>query len=278
MTAVPRLEKTESAVVQPLETAIAAPLRNRCERYLPALAALTLAAALHLPLFGLRPAPPRPVADVAAPAPPRLRYLPLADPGLDANATDVRVVWSPALFSLPSRLGFRGSSPAPGLSGPSLDSPIHDTARLTAAAQSPAPPAVLAPRPAARPMLPAVSVPRVFDTPATPAALADVLEPLDDGLRGRLESAPLDPSAADGGRGWEAVVWLAFDEAGLPRHALIERIEPPDAPPETRVLLQRGLRAWRAAPGVERSGRVRIRRPGAEGAPPEAAADRGWTP
>ena len=50
MTAVPRLEKTESAVVQPLETAIAAPLRNRCERYLPALAALTLAAALHLPL------------------------------------------------------------------------------------------------------------------------------------------------------------------------------------------------------------------------------------
>jgi len=248
------------------------------ERWRAALFALAFAALICLPFVALRPAPSRATPARAVP-PPRLRYLPLADPGLDPHATDVRIVWSPALFSLPSRLGFGGAAARPALPTPSLEGPIGDTARLTAPAPAPPPAAVLAPRPAERPAAPAVAAPRVFDAAGAAAAAAeDRVEPLDDGLRGQLESVALDRPAAGGDRGWEAVVWLAFDEAGLPRHVLIERMEPPDAPPEARVLLQRGLRAWRAAPGAERAGRVRIRRPGAEAAPAETAAERGRTP
>lgn len=256
----PNLGSPASPVFQGLENrlspATACRRGSRCRR--AALLALAVLA-LHLPLLALRPAassrrPPPPFA------PPRLRYLPLAASEFDPTVADFRVLWSPALFSLPSRLGFSAPATRISQSAPALDGPIAETALPWPAAPAPSVAAVLPPRTTA-PRGPAPPLPsdRVF-APPPPLAAEDRIEPLDDSLRDRLEHTPLDRAGGENGAGWEAVVWLEFDEAGLPRHALIERLDPPETPPATRVLLQRNVRAWRAAPGAERSGRVWIQR------------------
>jgi hypothetical protein len=187
-----------------------------------------------------------------------LRFLPLAADGIEPTTADVRVIWSPALFSLPSRVGFSGSTARRAQGPPSLDAPHRETVLMTPPLPEPPAAAVLPSRRApAAALAPALAPPRVFDAPLPPRA-GDRIEPLDDGLRDHLTVKPLERNGAGSDRAWEAVVWMLFDTTGWPRHVVIEQIDPPDAPPEVRAFLQRGLRAWRTTPGVEREGRVRI--------------------
>ncbi len=67
--------------------------------------AASLAVILHLALFALvRPAPGDRLSGTLVP--PNTHYLAKAPGTLPVNETDARLVWSPLLFSIPSKMGF----------------------------------------------------------------------------------------------------------------------------------------------------------------------------
>ncbi len=268
---VPSLGKDAPRGFQALENAAAGrgatPKPTRKKRAAAALAGALLLLA-HAPLIALTPGV-RAARIVRAPGA-ALRYLPLpAEAGMDPAVADVRVMWSPALFALPSRAGFSGSTARRPAGAPALEAPNRETALFTPPPPASPAAAVLRPAPRDGVGLPALAFPPVFGTLAE-APAGDRILALDDDVRSALEKAPLDPAGPDAAA-WEAWVRIAFDEAGIPRHALIERIEPPETPPAVRVMLQRNARDWRATPGAAREGRFHIRR----SAPPPTAGEGG---
>jgi hypothetical protein len=69
---------------------------------------------------------------------PSVRFLPEPGPGNDAIAADVRALWSPAIFSLPSEVGFSSGALTNGIGGrPPLQGPGSDSLFLAPPSSAP---------------------------------------------------------------------------------------------------------------------------------------------
>ncbi len=232
--------------------------RHRFSLSVPTLVSVMLAILWHAPLLRFRPHDAVPPAVVAASLP-TLRYWPVsetADP--ERPAADVRVIWSPVLFSLPSRVGF-GTRPAETVRPQPFDFST--------------PPCVFTTPPGREEMagavaLPAYPTPRLLPKPYAPpvfmsnAALRLVVrvDAMDDALRQRLRDVHLDEPNSDIGRPWEAVLWIRFDEMGVPQNIFLDSLIPSDAPPSLGRDILITARRWRLAPGPPIEGRIQLQR------------------
>lgn len=193
-------------------------------------------------LLGFDPAPPPAPKTPARPAP--IAYMPMEAAGM-SERPDVRAIWSPVLFSLPSAAGFSRGAPSGPVARPPLDPPAEPPPLLALRIQTPAQAAVpLAPVP-----LPACVPP----SPPPPPPVGTTMTPLEGEVPAGA-GFPVAP-ALRGDRSWEAEAQVAFDGDGLSTHAFVESA---DAPPGVRREIARGLHRWRRPVGSA-SGWVRIR-------------------
>lgn len=186
--------------------------------------------------------PPAPMPRPRVPPPvPAVAYLPVRAAAAESaiERPDIRTLWSPVLFSLPSAAGFsRAPSHAGGLKPP-LDLPDEPLPVLSRASErtvnrptvlaavgNPDPAGVAARATAAPMTLPrAPVVERIAGTADLPAG-ADL---------------PV-PAARRGAKAWEAEATIEFDAGGLATHVFVERSE---AEPAVTAELARGLYRWR---------------------------------
>lgn len=193
-------------------------------------------------LFGLDPAPPPEPRARARPAP--VTYMPVEAAGMP-DRPDVRAIWSPVLFSLPTAVGFSRGAPSGPVARPPLDPPAEPPPLLALRPQTPArTPVPLAPVP-----LPAYVPP----PPRPPAPAGTTMTPLEGAVPADA-GFPVAPEAR-GDRAWEAEAQVDFGEDGLPRHAFVESA---DASSGVRGEIARGLHRWRRPAGGS-AGRVRVR-------------------
>lgn len=244
--------------------------------------AVLVAVALHAAWAAvLAPSPAAPRG--GPPAAPSVAYMPMRvdGPGGAPAEADVRTLWSPALFSLPTHVGFSGSMltnelrtyppvgmrpvqplylerapssspvvfPAPALGAAVASAPGHLAARRL---DAPAfPPRAATGTPATRVELSGELVGRRFEDPALPAE-----------LRG------------EGDKPWDITVYVETDADGRVARVLIEGSTAPEA---AAGKVARVLRTWRLeqVDGPAR-GRVTLRYPGRAAAvlmPAPAAED-----
>jgi len=193
-------------------------------------------------LLGFDPLPPPEPRARARPVP--VTYMPVEAAGMP-DRPDVRAIWSPVLFSLPTAVGFSRGVPSGPVARPPLDPPADPPPLLALRTQTPVQTAVpLAPVP-----LPAFVPP----PPPPPAPAGTTMTPLEG-------TVPPDAgfpvaSGACGDRSWEAEAQVAFGGDGLPLHAFVESA---DAPPGVRREIARGLHRWRRSAGGA-AGWVRVR-------------------
>lgn len=222
-------------------------------------AAIMLAVTWHVGwLLWLGAVPVR--ARSGLPRVPEVIYMPMADA---ASGQDVPAIWSPSVFSLPSRAGFSRSMLA-GEVGvrPPLEMPGGSSWAL-------------ARRPAAEgSVLPSWSgidgavgqvvtalVPRAdADLAFARSALTGLVMRVElaGGLAGaafRDETVPELPAACRD-KTWEASAYLETDAEGRVKHVFLERRSPSDA---FNAQLVRAIRAWRLDAPEERAGRVVVR-------------------
>lgn len=179
---------------------------------------------------------------------------------------DPRLVWSPALFALPSPWGFSrqvfeeriARRPAAGLQASMArlrermhEPPLTDEDRSWRLEEEVAASLFRVPQP---PLGEAV-----FRRPAGPPTAA--VEFMSGWSEDGLEDGPLPEGWEYGGTApWEVAAFLEVDAAGRVTHVLLET---PSEFPEINRGLERALRTWRWKPGAEpRSGRVVFRAPG----------------
>jgi len=238
------------------------------------------AAVLALAWFGgwgllLQPAgSPAPATRVAKA--PRVTYLPApAVQGDGATRADLRVLWSPVLFSLPTPMGFSRSAAS---NEATLRPPLQQALSTPVLLARPVPPpaAPLIPPPVANlagpaPAAPAVPAAPVFTAP--PPATSAAWQVL---LRGGLADAawqaqPLPPAPADGtAADVEAGAQLEFSREGWAQHVWLDA---PTASSNVNAQLVRALLQWRCAPAAApRSGAVVLRATGPTLPPPPAPA------
>jgi hypothetical protein len=217
----------------------------------------------------LSPASPRPARGVALV--PRVVYLPsMSDAAAPTGVTaEVRMLWSPVLFSLPTPLGFSRDALTnemrmrPPLGPYAGFTNFLERAARTAPVIEP-PPRVNLPEMAANALRAVVAsepLTPAFDlTAVSTSALFEIV--LLDGLAGRKFAEtrlPVRPWVG-GAKPWEAVAYLELDEAGRVVHVFLESPSPSDA---LNARLAQVLRAWRLAePGSASSGRVLLRNKG----------------
>ena len=239
------------------------------QRWLPyALTAL----ALHLVWWYAVPAR-RATAAVPAPARPAFSYLGARHGGVPRAEDEVLSMWSPVLFSVPTRMGF--SAPllrdADGLRPP--DNPALAVPIL--AARGTYLPPGMGPGPHDQ-LVSAMSslVVRTVAPPAFPPRKAGtnvLLHIIWTDQRGAPRYQSVDVANADpwvDRKPWDAQAFLELDEQGAVTHVFLEK---PTPLKDRNAALIRVLAALRMGPDdMARSGRVTVRSEGV--APPEAAA------
>ncbi len=237
-----------------------------------------LALALHLAWFlVLSPSPP--VSPRAVPLVPRLSYLPPLAAG-DVRALGALALGSPALFSLPTPMGFSRPAMARVIGArPPLEIPPDEATwqpRQRPGATEPAipPPETLEQLAAASlNSRPPAGLPRTAASAEGAEGVGGIRVELSAGLEGlafeREEWA--DGAAVRPDRSWEAVARVETDPQGRVAHVFLET---PTELPGLNAALVRSLRSWRLkdSPGPH-SGRVTFRYAGP--APAEAASPEG---
>jgi|GEM_PF-2401105 len=225
--------------------------------------------------WGLLLQPADPKASAAPPAKaPRVAFLPgPAARGGGAPHADLRALWSPVLFSLPTPMGFSRSV----VSGDSaLRPPLQQAQSTPVLLARPAlppnaplisvPADVLAGRAAAEPLVPETAV--FARTAAVTGQAWQIL--LHDGLAdASWQAQPLPKVPADGSAGtWEAEAQLELSREGLVQHVWLEA---PTASSNVNAQLVHALLQWRCAPATNaRAVHVLLR--AASAAPPPPAA------
>lgn len=223
---------------------------------------LLLAAAWHLAWFvgfSWHSEPPRPSMASA----PTVVYA--APPENAQDSADPRLLWSPALFSLPSAVGFSAPAlserldarPAAGVweSAPLL---LERFGRTAAAVRGDNLLEDVAANLFLVPLPPLEAT--VFRGPprTAPASVEFVPGWSEDDFK----DMPLPPGwGRTGDRAWEAAAYLEMDEEGAVEHVFLET---PSEFPEANRLLEKALWNWKIKPDAAvRSGRVVFRAPGA---------------
>lgn len=186
--------------------------------------------------LALQPLPPIQNERSARMDPPRIAFLgdPAASPGAAASRSDVRLLRSPVLFSLPTSIGFSGPLlAAAGTAEPPVSLP-PEPPRLRTPAEPFAAPAfgasartlsdlVAAPRPLPVPMPGTAEFPAVAGD-AGPDAFTVYWPDRPDQPR---ESIPADGAEAWAGRNpWDMVLYICFDADGLIRQVMVEKASP----------------------------------------------------
>ncbi|MCX6998469.1 MAG: hypothetical protein NTV49_15645 [Kiritimatiellaeota bacterium] len=208
---------------------------------------------------------------------PRVCYLPGPEArGEKAANADLRAMWSPVLFSLPTPMGFSRSVES---GDAALRPPLQQTqsapvllARPATADNTPlvpSPTGVLARRAAGEPLL-VIKEPPVFAGVA--AATGPTWQVVTGGGRAaaRWQAQPLPKTPADGGESlWEAGAQVEVSREGVVQHVWLET---PTASSNLNVQLVHALLQWRCAPAAApRTGNVLVRYAGAVAARPPAA-------
>ena len=226
------------------------------------------AAALAIGWFGfwglvLRPEPVRETERTPPPAP-RVTYLPGTE-GLGGRSAqaDLRALWSPVLFALPTPMGFsRGATNSDVAWRPPLQQTQSEPVLLTRPPPAPAAlmavtPGLLARRAAAPPALVPAEPPVFAGAPAATGRVWQVV--LGDGLAGiRWQQQPLPEAPAEDGESlWEAGAQLEISREGVVQHVWLDT---PTASAQVNDLLLHALLGWRSVPEAKaRSGRVVLR-------------------
>lgn len=231
--------------------------------------AVLLAAVWHLILFGFSARPA--TRGTAWPVVPAVTYLPLpVDNTVTGFQRDVRAVWSPILFSLPSAVGFSHAALTNRIGfQPPLEIPPAAPFYLHRAASEFEPIALSAggiatgamtglPRsvPAGGLELPALAMP----VTSTGATLQVELSGSFGGGKFVDMRVPVDVSVMKE-KPWEVSAFVKMNDEGRVVHAFLET---PSPLREVNALLVRTLLAWRLQkPGAVRDGRVVFRYSGA---------------
>ncbi len=237
--------------------------------------AVGLAVAVHLLwMTGLHLRPPRPL-----PSPmvtPRVGYLPVRMGPTDTNAihADVRALWSPALFSLPTPMGFSRPARAgdfqwrPVLALPPLPKLLLEREALTEhSAEAPE-------QEGSGPV--DITLPVLVFSSLDPPALPVPAKAAAGRLTVQLDGGPVPSSASviwpeqpwmRGTQSWEVVASITIASDGRVEHAFLEtRTASEEFNRDMIVALLR----WRLEPGARRSGRLVIRYMGKPAAAPRA--------
>lgn len=237
--------------------------------------AMGLAATVHLLwMAGLHLRPPGPVAP--AMVTPRVGYLPVRMGPSDTNAihADVRALWSPALFSLPTPMGFSRPARAgdflwrPVFALPPLPKLLLEREALTEHPAEESEQDWPGPVDIALPTLVFSSL----DPPALPVPA--------DGMAGRLavqlDGKPVPASAnvvwpeqpwMHGTQSWEVVATITLANDGRVEHAFLETRTASEEFNRDMVV---ALLRWRLEPSTRRSARLVIRYSGWRASPPRA--------
>jgi len=214
-------------------------------------------------------------ASAARPAKtPRVAFLPgPAARGGGVPHADLRALWSPVLFSLPTPMGFSRSV----VSGDAaLRLPLQQALSTPVLLARPAPPphALLIPSPADVLSGRAAAGPLVPETPVFARAAAVTGQAWQILLRGGLADAvwqaqPLPTAPADGSAGvWEAGAQLEVSREGVVQHVWLEA---PTASSNLNNQLVHALLQWRGTPATNaRTGHVLLRAASAALPPPAA--------
>ncbi|HEY8241161.1 MAG TPA: hypothetical protein VIH35_06935 [Kiritimatiellia bacterium] len=221
-----------------------------------------LAAAAHAAWWRIAPSPPAPTHAGRPPAP-RVSFM---SPEQFVRGTDVRVLWSPKLFAVPSSLGFSGSllgeriafgprarvaAPRPFLVerapawGVGMATPAEETlAALVRGSASSLPVRAVAPSP-------------VFAS--RPSSTSIVLHITWTDQSGVSRNVSVDVGRVDpwvDPKPWQAGALLDVDMAGSVRHVFLET---PTSLKDRNAALVRVLSTLRLERGPARSSRVRVR-------------------
>ncbi|HOW98658.1 MAG TPA: hypothetical protein P5567_10755 [Kiritimatiellia bacterium] len=223
---------------------------------------ILLAVAWHLAWlagFSWHPETPRPAMASA----PTLVYA--ATPEEAEDSADPRLLWSPALFSLPSAAGFSAPAlaerfsarPAAGVweSAPLMlerDGRTGRAGRGDSLQEEVAANLFLVP-------LPPLEATVFRGPPRAPSASVEFRPGWSED---DFEDMPLPAGwGKTGDRAWEATAYLEMDAGGAAEHVFLES---PSECPEVNRLLEKALWNWRIKPGASAaSGRVVFRAPGA---------------
>ncbi len=210
-----------------------------------------------------------PSAPVPRAAPVSLSWWPAeSDPAAVRAAADIRALWSPAVFALPTPAGFshvlrtERSRLTPPVAGDRPEPVYLDSAR-TAGAAVPVPDLV---QPFTVPRAPpAASGDGVFPPRKAKTELPRLVFP--EGWESRIFSGIELDFGAWTNAGWNARMEMRFDERGVPVSMLLAE---PSGWPEVDRRLARSARGWRLLePSAPREGAVAWRNP-----PPAAGAPR----